>query len=100
MSCSYISKSVIRKVNGRISWFPRETGNWGPAICFRIVGVKIVLFDNGYLGMVRQWQQLFFDKRYSCVALQNPDFIKIAEGHNLYALEHAIAEWIPNLRAS
>ncbi len=44
------------------------------------VGVKIVLLDNEYLGMVRQWQQLFFDRRYSSVALQNPDFIKIAEG--------------------
>ena len=44
------------------------------------VGVKIVLLDNEYLGMVRQWQQLFFDKRYSSVSLQNPDFVKIADG--------------------
>lgn len=44
------------------------------------VGVKIVLLDNTYLGMVRQWQQLFFDRRYSSVELQNPDFVKIAEG--------------------
>jgi acetolactate synthase-1/2/3 large subunit len=44
------------------------------------VGVKIVLLDNNYLGMVRQWQQLFFDKRYSSVALSNPDFIQIAKG--------------------
>ncbi|RME94550.1 MAG: acetolactate synthase large subunit, partial [Bacteroidetes bacterium] len=44
------------------------------------VGVKIVLLDNNYLGMVRQWQELFFDRRYSSVALQNPDFVKIAEG--------------------
>jgi acetolactate synthase I/II/III large subunit len=44
------------------------------------VGVKIVLLDNNFLGMVRQWQQLFFDRRYSSVALQNPDFVKIAEG--------------------
>lgn len=44
------------------------------------VGVKIVLLDNNYLGMVRQWQQLFFDRRYSSVALTNPDFVKIAEG--------------------
>ncbi len=44
------------------------------------VGVKIVLLDNEYLGMVRQWQQLFFDRRYSSVELQNPDFVKIAEG--------------------
>ena len=51
------------------------------------VGVKIVLLDNNYLGMVRQWQQLFFDRRYSSVALQNPDFVKIAEGFGV-AGEH------------
>ena len=44
------------------------------------IGVKIVLLDNNYLGMVRQWQQLFFDRRYSSVELQNPDFVKIADG--------------------
>jgi len=44
------------------------------------VAVKILLLDNEYLGMVRQWQQLFFEKRYSSVELQNPDFVKIAEG--------------------
>jgi len=47
------------------------------------VGVKIVLLDNNYLGMVRQWQQLFFDRRYSSVELHNPDFLKIAEGFGL-----------------
>ena len=45
--------------------------------------VKIILLDNGYLGMVRQWQQLFFDRRYSSVELQNPDFLKIAEGFGI-----------------
>ena len=44
------------------------------------VGVKIVLLDNNFLGMVRQWQQLFFDRRYSSVELQNPDFLTIAKG--------------------
>ena len=44
------------------------------------VGVKIVVLDNEFLGMVRQWQQLFFDRRYSSVELKNPDFIKIADG--------------------
>lgn len=44
------------------------------------VGVKILLLDNTFLGMVRQWQQLFFDRRYSSVHLQNPDFVKIADG--------------------
>jgi len=43
-------------------------------------GVKIILLDNNYLGMVRQWQQLFFERRYSSVKLENPDFLKIAEG--------------------
>lgn len=45
--------------------------------------VKIVLMNNKYLGMVRQWQQLFFDKRYSETYLMNPDFIKVAEGFGI-----------------
>jgi acetolactate synthase-1/2/3 large subunit len=42
--------------------------------------VKIVLLNNNFLGMVRQWQQLFFDKRYSSTELTSPDFITIAKG--------------------
>jgi acetolactate synthase-1/2/3 large subunit len=42
--------------------------------------VKIVLLNNNFLGMVRQWQQLFFDKRYSSTELINPDFITISNG--------------------
>jgi acetolactate synthase-1/2/3 large subunit len=45
--------------------------------------VKIVLLNNKYLGMVRQWQQLFFEKRYSETFLLNPDFIKVAEGYGI-----------------
>ncbi len=45
--------------------------------------VKIVILNNNFLGMVRQWQQLFFDKRYSSTELVNPDFIKIAEGYGI-----------------
>lgn len=44
------------------------------------VAVKILLLDNEHLGMVRQWQELFFERRYSSVELENPDFIKIADG--------------------
>lgn len=47
--------------------------------------VKIVLLNNNYLGMVRQWQELFFDKRYSQTKLINPDFIKLAEGFHITA---------------
>ena len=56
------------------------------------VGVKIVLLDNNYLGMVRQWQQLFFDRRYSSVELQNPDFLKIAEGFGVSGRRISTAE--------
>lgn len=64
--------------------------------------VKIVLLNNNYLGMVRQWQQLFFDKRYSFTELENPDFIKIAEAYRIKArkvterddLEASVAEMI------
>jgi acetolactate synthase-1/2/3 large subunit len=45
--------------------------------------VKIVLLNNNFLGMVRQWQQLFFDKRYSSTELKNPDFITIAKGFGI-----------------
>jgi len=47
--------------------------------------VKIVLLNNNFLGMVRQWQQMFFDRRYSFTELDNPDFVKIAEAYNIRA---------------
>ena len=45
--------------------------------------IKIVLLNNNFLGMVRQWQQLFFEKRYSFTELTNPDFITIAKGFGI-----------------
>ncbi len=45
--------------------------------------VKIVIFNNNFLGMVRQWQQLFFEKRYSQVELKNPDFVAISKGFGI-----------------
>ncbi len=45
--------------------------------------VKAIILNNNFLGMVRQWQQLFFEKRYSFVELQNPDFITIAKGFGI-----------------
>jgi acetolactate synthase I/II/III large subunit len=47
------------------------------------ISVKIVILNNGFLGMVRQWQDLFFKKRYAYTELTNPDFIKIAEGFGI-----------------
>ena len=43
------------------------------------IGVKVAILNNSYLGMVRQWQQLFFENNYSHVKLKNPDFVKLAE---------------------
>ena len=43
--------------------------------------VKIVILNNDFLGMVRQWQQLFFDKRYASTELVNPDFVTISKGY-------------------
>ena len=49
--------------------------------------VKIVIMNNGYLGMVRQWQQLFWDRRYSHVDMGNhPDFVKLAEAYGCTGL--------------
>ena len=45
--------------------------------------VKIIILNNDFLGMVRQWQQLFFDKRYASTELVNPDFITISKGYRI-----------------
>jgi acetolactate synthase-1/2/3 large subunit len=47
------------------------------------VAVKIVVLNNSFLGMVRQWQELFFDNRYSFTELANPDFVKVGEGFGI-----------------
>ncbi len=59
--------------------------------------VKIIILNNQFLGMVRQWQQLFFDKRYSSTELMNPDFIKIAEG---FGIEGMVVEDRKDLSSS
>jgi acetolactate synthase-1/2/3 large subunit len=48
--------------------------------------VKIAIINNGYLGMVRQWQDVFYDKRYAGTPLVNPDFVKIADAYGIAAL--------------
>jgi len=50
------------------------------------IKVNIAILNNGYLGMVRQWQEFFYDKRYSATPMKGPDFVKIAEAHGLDAL--------------
>ena len=47
------------------------------------IAVKIAIINNGYLGMVRQWQELFYEKRYVATSLQCPDFVKVADAYNI-----------------
>lgn len=64
--------------------------------------VKILVLNNGHLGMVRQWQELFFESRYASTVMSNPNFVKIAQGYDITAesvserhnLEGAIAKMI------
>ncbi len=49
------------------------------------IPVKIVVLNNDHLGMVRQWQELFFERRYASTVMVNPDFVKIAEGYHIEA---------------
>ena len=66
------------------------------------LAVKILVLNNNFLGMVRQWQQLFFDKRYSFTELDNPDFQLITKGYGISAqkvserinLDQAIHDWL------
>lgn len=47
------------------------------------INVKIMILNNQFLGMVRQWQELFMDKRYSFTNIKSPDFVKVAEGYGI-----------------
>ena len=47
------------------------------------IKINIAIINNGYLGMVRQWQEFFYERRYAATPLRSPDFVKIAEAHGL-----------------
>jgi acetolactate synthase-1/2/3 large subunit len=48
--------------------------------------VNIAVINNGYLGMVRQWQEFFYNKRYAATPMRSPDFVKLADAHGLTGL--------------
>ncbi|NYE56395.1 biosynthetic-type acetolactate synthase large subunit [Carboxydothermus ferrireducens] len=50
------------------------------------IPVKVIILNNGYLGMVRQWQELFHQRRYSHTELKNPDFVKLADAYGIRGL--------------
>jgi len=47
--------------------------------------IKIALLNNGYLGMVRQWQELFYERRYSYTPISSPNYLKLAEAYGIPA---------------
>jgi acetolactate synthase-1/2/3 large subunit len=47
--------------------------------------IKIAIINNGYLGMVRQWQEFFYERRYAATPLLSPDYVKIADAYGLAA---------------
>jgi acetolactate synthase-1/2/3 large subunit len=50
------------------------------------LAVKIAILNNGFLGMVRQWQELFYERRYIATPLSGPDFVKVAEAYGIAAM--------------
>lgn len=63
----------------------------GTCVCNKI-NVKVLILNNGYLGMVRQWQELFYKKRYSQVCITSPDFVKLAESYGAVGMRVAKKE--------
>jgi acetolactate synthase-1/2/3 large subunit len=56
------------------------------------IKLNVAIINNGFLGMVRQWQQFFFEKRYVATPMKSPDFVKLAEAHGLVGLRATTRE--------
>ena len=65
------------------------------------IAIKVAIINNGYLGMVRQWQEFFYERRYAATPLYSPDFVKIAEAYGLAAQAVTTrAEVVPAIQAA
>src|SRR5690606_29295922 len=61
--------------------------------------INIAVINNGYLGMVRQWQQFFHDRRYTATPISSPDFVRISEAHGLLGIQvRERGECLPAIR--
>ena len=58
--------------------------------------INIAIINNGYLGMVRQWQEFFYEKNYESTPLVSPDFVKLADAHGIAGTRrpHTLAKWM------
>src|SRR5438552_18743661 len=50
------------------------------------IKVNVAIINNGFLGMVRQWQEFFYERRYAATPMKSPDFVKLADAHGLTGL--------------
>jgi len=81
--------------DGGFQMTPQELGT----IMQYNIPVKVLVLNNSFLGMVRQWQELFHEKRYSSTEMTNPDFIKLAQAYNIPAKKVSDrSELIPSLK--
>ncbi len=65
------------------------------------IDIKVAIINNGYLGMVRQWQEFFYERRYAATPLTSPDFVKLAEAFGLTAMRVSErADVIPTVQAA
>ena len=63
--------------------------------------INIAIVNNGYLGMVRQWQEFFYERRYAATPLHNPDFVKLADAYGgARPLVHTRADVLPAVEAA
>ncbi|MEW6320079.1 MAG: biosynthetic-type acetolactate synthase large subunit [Acidobacteriota bacterium] len=63
------------------------------------VKVNVAIINNGYLGMVRQWQEFFYERRYAATPMRSPDFVKIADAHGLTGIRvQTRADVVPAIR--
>ncbi|MBI4455354.1 MAG: biosynthetic-type acetolactate synthase large subunit [Acidobacteria bacterium] len=60
------------------------------------IKINVAIINNGYLGMVRQWQEFFYERRYAATPLRNPDFVKLAEAHGLVGIRVTKRAEIPS----
>ena len=61
------------------------------------IPVKIIILNNGYLGMVRQWQELFWRKRYSHVEMVGPDYMKLADAYGIPAFRAVVTDEVEDV---
>jgi acetolactate synthase I/II/III large subunit len=64
------------------------------------IKLHVAIINNGYLGMVRQWQQFFYNGRYAATPMRSPDFVKLAEAHGLVGMRVTEREQIPEIVAA